>query len=260
MKFQELGISIGPIFIAYYGLFIVIGIGAAAFAGWLQAKKYHLNMDEIILMGAVCGLTGLAGAKILYLAVSFRSIQWSRFLEPAYFNQLMQGGFVYYGGIIGAAAGLFLCRYGMKIQVGNYLEKVIPCLPILHGFGRIGCAIAGCCYGIPYDGPFSVTYRHSLFAPEGVSLFPVQAVEGCWEFAVAAFLLFYQNHFSGGHCVKWYILLYGTGRFFLEFFRYDDLERGMLFGLSLSQYISLLFLIGLLIFQFGIRKKGKIAG
>ena len=242
MYSQSLGFFAGKYFIAYYGLFIVIGILAAALLGWLQIRRYHLNFDMLILIAAVSGLLAIIGAKVLFFIVSRDQIQWDRIGDTEYLNALLAGGFVFYGGLIGCLIGFLICRYCFKVDVILYLNKALPCLPLAHGFGQLGCSRVGCCYGIPYSGPFAITYHDSIFAPNDVPLFPVQAAEAVMEFLIAAFLLVYINRFSGKHCLKWYLCLYAVTRFLLEFLRYDDTQRGMMFGISTSQYISLLLI------------------
>ena len=102
MQHTSLGFYIGNFFVAYYGLMIILGISAAAFVGYLQCRRYKLPFDDLILLFAVAALFAAVGAKVLYLLVSFREIDFSRIFEPAYFSALMQGGFVFYGGLFGA--------------------------------------------------------------------------------------------------------------------------------------------------------------
>lgn len=249
MELTSLGFYIGHFFIAYYGLMIIVGIGAAAAIGWYQTRRYHLSFDTLILISAVAGLFGIIGAKILYILVSLDQIEIKHLLEPAYFNSLMQGGFVFYGGLLGALAGFLFCHSVLKLPVRSYISKALPCIPAAHGFGRLGCSLVGCCYGCPYDGMFSITYTDSLFAPNHTPLFPIQGMEAILEFAISIFLLIYINRLSGKSPIKWYLSLYATARFILEFFRYDSEERGMFFFFSTSQCISLLILLALIALQ-----------
>lgn len=250
---QTIGFYIGNFFIAYYGAMIVLGLAAASLVGWLQVRRYGKNFDDFILIAAIGGLCGIIGAKLLYLIVSFDNIDWGRLTEPGYFSSLMMGGFVFYGGLIGGLIGLAICRKCLRIDVLSYLEIGIVCLPIVHGFGRIGCSLVGCCYGMPYDGPGSILYQASPFAPNLQPLFPVQLLEATLNFMIAAVLLLLQKKLTGTKSLELYLILYGIMRFILELFRYDAAERGMLWGISTSQLISLLLILGTILFHF--RKK-----
>lgn len=133
-------------------------------------------------------------------------------------------------------------------------EIYFPCLPLAHTFGRIGCALTGCCYGIPYDGPGAVIYDHSIIAPDKVRLFPVQLTETVINLLITFVLLFYIFNRQGrtNHSIAIYCVLYGTARFILEFLRYD-LERGKFLWFSTSQWISLI-LIGTVII-YGLKRR-----
>ena len=118
-------------------------------------------------------------------------------------------------------------------------------LPLGHAIGRIGCFSAGCCYGIPFDSPFSVTYTETLgTTPLGIPLFPVQIVESILLVLLfsAQLVLFLRLPQKQNLPVMVYLTAYPTIRFLLEFLRGDS-ERGVLLGLSTSQWVSLLILI-----------------
>lgn len=241
----SLGFFIYNFFIAYYGLSILIGIFVAAIIGLYQAKRFGKDANDFIIIVSVGGLFGIIGAKLLYILVSWSSIDFSRLTDFEYLNANISGGFVFYGGLIGGLIGLYLCKKIFKIDVWEYCKIIVPILPIVHGFGRIGCTLVGCCYGSINDGPLSIVYEESFFAPNHVHLYPVQAIEAIACFLIAIILLIYINRFNGKNGIIVYLIFYGILRFILEFFRGDDAERGIYYSLSVSQYISL----GLIIFS-----------
>ena len=239
-------------FIAYYGLMIVIGIVAAAFIAYVQIKRFHLDWNDFLILCGMSGLFGIAGAKILYLLISIPVIETERLSDLSYVSTLMNGGFVFYGGLIGVFPALYLCKNKLGISVSEYLQYCIGCIPIVHGFGRIGCYLVGCCHGIPYDGLFSVTYSDSRYAPNGVPLLPVQLLEAFGEFGIGMALLFLCKRQKGISAAAMYMTLYSVMRFFLEYLR-GDIIRGSLYNFSTSQYISVaMFIIGL-----GMRVKSR---
>ena len=238
-----MGIEIGAVMIPWYGLFIVLGIAAGAVLGYFLIRANRMDYDDFIQTACFVGLGAMAGAKLLYLIVSWRSIDFSRITDPEYLNALMGGGFVFYGGLIGGLTGLYLCGKILHIPVTDYARAAIPVIPLVHAFGRIGCAFAGCCYGVPYDGPGAVAYTESIAAPTGVPLFPVQAVEAAGNLLITAVLCIYgeicRRKGRKAKSLQLYLVLYAVFRFALEFARYDDSERGILMGLSTSQWISI---------------------
>lgn len=232
-------------FIAYYGLMIVIGIIAAALIAHIQIKRYRLNWNDFLIVCAVSGLFCIIGAKLLYLLLSVHIIELDKRKDLSYISTLMSGGFVFLGGLIGVIPAMFLCQKRLRINVSDYLQHCTCCIPIAHGFGRIGCFLVGCCHGIPYDGSFSIIYSNSLFAPNGIRLLPVQLLEASGEFVIGFLLLYLSKRLRGADSLIAYFMSYSVMRFFLEYLRGDQ-ERGSLYGFSTSQLISILILfIGL---------------
>lgn len=247
-----MGIYIGSVLIPYYGLSIVLGITVAALCGWFMMKKASLNYDDFIIVAGCVGLGALIGAKILWMLVAKDKIQWNRILEMEYLSTLMSGGFVFFGGIFGGFLGLYFAYKRFGIPAGRYASAGIPCIPIAHAFGRLGCSAVGCCYGIKYNGPGAIVYHYSRIAPNNVSLFPVQKVEAAAEFGIALCLMTFlsncgQERRENGSSVLLYLFVYSMLRFGLEYFRGDDLERGKLFGLFTSQWISVGIVMGILV-------------
>lgn len=257
-----MGIQIGTIMISSYGLFIVLGIAAGVLLGYILMRINHLKFDDFIQIVCFVGLGAMAGAKLLYLIVSWESIDFSRITDPEYFSALMGGGFVFYGGVFGGLLGLYLCGKILHIQVAVYARAAIPVIPVAHAFGRIGCAMAGCCYGVPYDGPGAVVYTESIAAPLNVPLFPVQAVEAAGNLAIAAVLCLYgevcRRNSKNPKSLQVYLILYAVFRFALEYVRYDDSERGILLGLSTSQWISIVICIGVIAVEIFRQKKSAV--
>lgn len=245
-------------FIAYYGLMITIGLLVACLIAYIQIRKHALNWNDFILLVSASGLGIVIGSKILYIAISIPIIDINRLNEFSYINSLMSGGFVFYGGVFGGLFSLYMCNKILKINIGSYLQHCTVCIPIAHGFGRIGCFLVGCCYGNPYDGLLSITYKHSLYAPNNIPVFPVQIVEAFGEFIIAIALLApISKKWDGVTKFSFYILVYSAMRFILEFFR-GDFNRGYVGILSLSQCIGIiLFLISFRIFNLS-HKKGSL--
>ena len=237
-----MGFKIGSLFFPYYGSLIVLGVLVAAGLGILQAALFKLDIYDFILLAAVAGLGGMIGAKVLYLLVSIRTIQFSQILNPSYLNSIMGGGFVFYGGLIGGMLSVVIFRRFYKLNILLYISRFVPCLPVAHGFGRLGCSAVGCCYGIPFDSMFSITYSGSPFAPNGIPLFPVQIAEAVGNFLIAGVLLFYIDVLKRDNGIIVYLLSYSFMRFFLEFLRSDE-ERGHLGMLSVSQWVSILLVL-----------------
>lgn len=253
----RMGFQIGDILIPYYGLCMAIGVILAGAVGLWLVHVFHRDVDDFIILAACVGLGGLAGAKILYFIVSWGEIDVSRLTDMKYLAYVMGSGFVFYGGLLGGLVSIAVCQKAFHIDVLDFASFAVPCIPIVHGIGRIGCSLAGCCYGIPYSGFGAVTYTDSLAAPNGISLFPVQKTEAVCNLLIAAVLLIYiyRNRTKTRNSLLLYLMLYAPVRFVLEYFRYDE-ERGFLLGVSISQWISIFLFVGAL-FCYIVRKRKK---
>lgn len=227
-------LTIGNFTIHGYGLMIAIGIICAYGMAEYRARKFHLE-DKYIFPLLVWGVViGFAGAKLLYFITILDQI----IQDPSMVKNVFDG-FVVYGGIIGGiAAGWCFCKI-KKIGFWDYLDLVVPSIALAQGFGRIGCFLAGCCYGVESDGPFAVTFHDSQFAPNGVGLVPTQLYSSIFDFLNFGFLcLIARKNKVPGRISALYLLIYSAGRFVIEFFR-GDMIRGEVGVLSTSQFIAI---------------------
>lgn len=123
-----------------------------------------------------------------------------------------------------------------------YLDLMIPSVALAQAFGRIGCFLAGCCYGRETDSWCGVVFTNSDFAPNGVKLLPTQLFMAGGDFLIMAVLLWYASKRPmRGRTSALYLILYSVGRFCIEFLRNDD--RGTVGMLSTSQFIAVFTLI-----------------
>lgn len=243
--------SIGPFTAHSYGLLIAIGIFAAYFVTTYRAKRIPLSMDHIdgIVVWILIG--GLLGAKILYWMTQIQNIM----KDPRILLNFSDG-FVVYGGIIGGIlAGYLFCRM-KQIEFASYFDLLIPSVALAQGFGRIGCFLAGCCYGMETTSKWGIVFPSSSLAPSGVRLIPTQLIFSVLDFLLFAVLVIYaKRKKEEGQVAALYLSLYSVGRFFLEFLR-GDVERGSVGIFSTSQFISIfLFAVGIALFLIGQRKQ-----
>lgn len=239
-------IHIGPITFHVYGLMIAIGYFLALQLCDVRAGKKGLNKDVVfdIFIGAVVG--GLIGTRLVYYLVSIPEI-----LKNPSILWDFSHGYVVYGGILGGIlAGMLVCKI-RKVRFLPYFDLVMPAVAMAQGFGRIGCWFAGCCYGKETDLPIGFTYHTSQIAPVGVKLMPTQILSSLGDFLIFAILiLFAKKQRKDGSVAGLYLVLYGIGRFLIEFLRND--HRGSVGPISTSQFISIpivLFGVFFLVFK-----------
>lgn len=237
-----------------YGLMIAVGILVSGGVGYLLCRRKGVDFNDVILLFTYGLSFGFAGAKIVFLLVSFRSLPWG---QMGFADILAQSGFVFYGGIPFGLAGVLLAKRLHRIDLTRCLPVCAPLIPLGHAFGRIGCSLVGCCRGMAYDGPCAITYRDSPVAPNGQPFFPVQLLEAALLFLLAGVLLIMLfKHASLDLLALTYLASYAVVRFLLEFLR-GDAERGGAAGLSTSQWISLALLVIVPIWYMTRRAKQK---
>ncbi|MCF0242505.1 MAG: prolipoprotein diacylglyceryl transferase [Treponema sp.] len=237
-------------FIPWYGFFIALGIVSALLLALTLCKLKSYDFDNCLILSAWLIGFGFLGAKLFYLILYFRHIDWSSFFSSLkYFSQTINSGFIFYGGFIGGLCALPLIKIIHKIDIKPCLQVLSPCVALAHSFGRIGCSFAGCCFGCPTNSNFYFIYSESISAPNGVKLFPVQGIEAFAVFLLAVFFTILILKEIKISIPKLYIVLYSIIRFILEFFR-GDIIRGHLGLLSTSQIISLVLLAGTFILDF----------
>lgn len=152
------------------------------------------------------------------------------------------GGSVFYGGLIGGMITSTIYIKKKKLNIPLMSDLCAPVIPLFHFFGRIGCFLVGCCYGI--ESKIGFTYKHALIdLANNVKRFPIQLVESSYNLILFIILYnLYKKDKLRGKLIYLYLILYSIARFIFEFFRGDS-YRGFLFGLSTSQIISVFVLI-----------------
>lgn len=237
-----------------YTIVILIGIFAAGLFACSQIKRRGLDVDDMIVVLLVCGGGALLGGHFLYglthpslIGQTFALLFQTGFSGEFWQSLLLTyGGSVFYGGLLGgmAAGGVYWKRKGMPV---DFVDVMAVSVPLFHTFGRIGCFLGGCCYGIECSVGFVYT-QNPIEIANGVRRFPVQLLEAlfCFLLFLTLFTLL-RRGLCKGKLLALYLAVYAVGRFLLEFLR-GDAYRGFVFGLSTSQFISVLLLVGTAVF------------
>jgi phosphatidylglycerol:prolipoprotein diacylglycerol transferase len=225
---------------------ILCGIFAAGIYVCFITKKERHDDNEAIIFLLIVSIGVFLGGHILYGIVNYRNIIF--FIKSLgtlesvreFINIFMYafGGSIFYGGLLGGIAIAFF--YIRKKNNFEYLVDIVtPAIPLFHFFGRIGCFLGGCCFGI--KSTFGFTLSHGIIEEaNGVNRFPVQLLESLFNIILFFILVKLRKiNFFKKRLLYVYLLIYSTGRFFIEFLRGDD-YRGKWFFLSTSQIISVL--------------------
>lgn len=206
----------------------------------LLAYQEDLKLSSVkiyILLLAMFSTTWL-GAKIFFLFTLPEKFRSELLPEVSFW---LGGGLVFLGGLIFGLITFFIWK---KIT-GFSFKYSFPMLLALvwgHAIGRLGCLLAGCCYGSKSSLPWAI-HLH------GVDRHPTQAYEMVLLIFTALFLVrVFKKTQDMLQTLSWYFILYGGGRFVIEFFRGDEI-RGQWGPFSPSQWVGLaLFIGGIILF------------
>lgn len=233
--------------ITLYIIMSLIGIFVVGILACYLVKKKDKDENDMLVLLLVAAIGLLVGGHLLYaltkIDVIIRLVENFDKLKSfkEFINILVYifGGSVFYGGLIGGLIAGYIYVKKKKLDKKLLFDIGAVIIPLFHMFGRVGCFLSGCCYGIESD--FGFTYTKSLIEQaNGVNRFPIQLVEASYNLILFILLFFfYKKEKFKGKLIYLYLILYPIGRFIFEFFRGDE-YRGFIFGLSTSQFISIL--------------------
>lgn len=239
----------GPLAVSWYGLFIVLGVSLFIYSAYSDMRRSAIASTDSFFDCALAGVFGgLLGGKLLFCAVQYQELVLLSWREvPA----VIVGGFAILGAMIGGSLGIILMARWRRVELLPLLDLAGAYALLAHGVARIGCFIAGCCYGVPVVAGsfFSVTYTHeACLAPLYAPLLPVQLVMSA--VSLIGFILCYRAYQIRGRrdgLVFSLYLLWETGsRFCIDFFRGD--RENIVYGLSAYQWLALLIVAVVLFF------------
>ena len=241
---NELVLGIHP-----YGLMIAIGVLLCFLVLFKYAKvaKVSEKFTDFVFYNAIVAI--VIG---FFFAAVFQGVY--NYIETPERGFRLDGGITFIGGLIGGAAafivGYLIFRKKFTDKLGDTLNIIPCCIVLAHGFGRIGCFCAGCCYGGPAEGFFS--FLGVSFAPGSTAhinhgltpLYPTQLFEAIFLFILFGVFtyLFFKGKSKGKYNLEIYLISYGVFRFLIEYVRAD--YRGTFLSImSPSQFWSVLMIV-----------------
>jgi phosphatidylglycerol---prolipoprotein diacylglyceryl transferase len=234
-------LELGPITIYSYGVLLAAAYLLGLWMAARRARQAGLDANKVLDLGIWVIIAALVGAKLLLFIVDFE--QFTRSWQD--FTTLLRSGGVFYGGLI---AAILVCIHQLRkhqLPLWRSADLFAPGIALGYMVGRLGCLMAGCCYGKPTDVPWAITFTDpaanlNVGTPLNVPLHPTQVYESAAGLIIFVLLMLIERRgrpFSGR--TFWlFVLFYSVSRFIIEFFRGDD--RGMpIDALSTSQLISI---------------------
>lgn len=231
-----------------YGVCAAIGFVLAFILFIYRSRKLSLGILKKLQLISALGIGLLIGSRLLFVITMIPDLA-KDFSADKLSKVVFNGGFVFYGGLLGAITGVWIFGKVNKISLSELFECITPCFPLFHALGRIGCFMGGCCYGIPCG------FGFAMASEPDVTRFPVQLVEAFCCFVIFILLLMVEKKQFKVPLLLVYLSSYSVIRFILEFFRGDSI-RGVWGCFSTSQWISLAILISCMTFVF-VRHKRK---
>jgi phosphatidylglycerol:prolipoprotein diacylglycerol transferase len=234
--------SIGPVTLHSYGLFVAMGF----FVGLLVTKRLGdaagISREQVMDMGFVIILSAIIGSRVMYVLMN--TSYYTR--NPLDMFKIWQGGLVFSGGVLGVVLTMvwYIKRHGLSI--GKIADLWAPAIAIGEAIGRIGCLMAGCCYGRPTGTEWGITFTdpHSLACPLNVPLHPTQIYSSLSGFIIFLVVMtLYSKKKFEGQVFLWFLILHSTARLAIERFRGDDRGIFLNSGMSMTQFVAILILI-----------------
>ncbi len=225
--------TIGSLSIGSYGVMVAIGFLVGFYVSYIRAKSKDISPKIIIELALLVLVSGIGGARIFH---AVQHIESNGFV-------ILEGGLAFYGGFIFACLIGFAYLRSMALPIPEMMDIITPSLAIGEAIGRIGCFLAGCCYGRPTDSPLGVTYpQESLtcLLLKGQRSYPTQIFSSISLFLIFFILIIISKRMVfSGQLFLIYAIIHSVYRFLIDFFRaYTTVEYiGIL---ATSQVISLL--------------------
>ena len=237
ITFNSVNFQIFGIPAYFFGAFTGFVITTSAYIVLMSSKRYDISQSMKILMFSLLGLA--LGAKIFgFLTGIYRNIGNG---EKVTLETMLDTGIVFYGGLFGLLIVYMLCLHSKRCCLDKYAVDVLAvCIPLFHSIARIGCFLSGCCFGKIYEGVLSINYITIINGNIDKHMrFPVQLIEALFEFLFFLYLLnlLNSNGWKRKKILIRYLIFYSIFRFMFEYLR-GDIRRGLIYGISFSQCIS----------------------
>jgi len=256
--------QLGPVTVYTYGVLVAAGFLIGLWYAFRQAPRAGLDPNKVWNLGVYGILIALASSKLWLLLSAWD--YYSANPREIFSMETFQSAGTFYGGILGGIVWVVLYAHFQKMPFLGILDLGAAPVALGHSIGRVGCFVAGCCYGKPTSLPWAVTFTSPVAAriagtPLNISLHPTQLYEAAAEFLNFLFLVWLgtKQRFTG-QLVGTFFILYGIERGAIEFVRGDP-GRTLMFHdtVSLMQIVSVALIItGVFLWWRGLRGAAPI--
>ena len=235
-------ITIGPFTLHTYGVFVALGFTVGILVTIRLGRTQGFTAQQIMDMAFVMMLWAIVGSRAMYVLMNLDYFKE----HPLDGLKIWQGGLVFSGGLVAVGAAMVWHLRRNRLSFWEVGDLWAPAIALGQGIGRIGCFMAGCCYGRPTNLPWGVIFKDpQTLAPQGIPLHPTQLYDflsGSLIFLILLFVTLKKRY--TGQVFIWFLILHSTARLITERFRGDD--RGIIPGtdMTITQGLAVLILIG----------------
>lgn len=221
--------------IYWYGIIVTIGIALGAWWGAREIKKRGQNVDEFFNALILVIFSGYIFARLTYVLLEVFGGRGDQFTSLLDVINIRSGGINILGGFIGAAVVGYLYLRWRRLNFWHYADVAGPALLLAQAIGRWGNFINQELYGPPttlpwgilIDAPFRLAQYSDLSQyPLETRFHPTFLYESLWLFLGFLVLAFLNNRYREvwrpGTLFGLFLIWWGSGRAFLEFFRPDQ--------------------------------------
>lgn len=203
----------------FYGILIFISGFVGLLYVYKMLKKDDIKNKNIYLYILLYGSFSIFFGKLFTI------------ITTGFKYNMLNAGLSSYGGLIGVLLATII--FELIVPTNKKLIKyVIISLPLTYAIGKIGCFIAGCCYGIPYNGIFNVIYKDVL----GISLFPIQLLE---TLVFIIIFIICNKLRNNKNIIYITVFISIISKFLLDFLRYEHINK----ILSINQIFSIILIV-----------------
>lgn len=240
-------IEIGWFSLPTYGVLVAMGFLFGLHLAGRLARRVGMDPERVTNLGVYIALSAIVGAKLFYIISEwdYYAADWSRLTSLS----ALQAGGVFYGGLLAALVVTIIYVRKNNLDWLPTADVFAPSLAAGHAVGRLGCFAAGCCWGKPTDMPWGVQFTSQLAhdfvgVPLNVHLHPTQLYESFGTGLIALFLFwrFFKPH-AEGTIIGWYLVLYSSFRFVVEFYRADQARPLLGNSVSATQWVAIALII-----------------
>lgn len=249
-------LELGQLQIRSYGFMLAVSFLLGIWLAGRRAKRYGIDPQKILDLSVIIILAAVIGSRLLYVVFHL-----DQYHHPLDVFALWQGGATFYGGFLLAMAASYWWVQRNGYSFLTVADVVAPSIALGLVFTRVGCLLSGCCYGKPTDlaiglvfppdspaGSAAMALANEL-GRDQIALHPTQVYSSLKGLTIFAVLMLLQPKLTKrGSTFGLLLVLYGIGRFVIDFFRFYEDNARILLGLSFNQVISVVLIaVGLIL-------------